>query len=177
MAREFSTVGIVGVGTMGAGIAEVVARSGRRVIGVEIDAAGVERARAYLDHSTERAVAGGKLDAAGRTELLGRITLTTKLSDLADADVVLEAIPENLEDKEAVLAELDSVCRPEVIFASNTSSLSITEIGVHTGRPGKVEVYEGANHGWTVPGGGAYNEASAEKAWAELLAVYKRALV
>ncbi|HEX7661564.1 MAG TPA: 3-hydroxybutyryl-CoA dehydrogenase [Pseudonocardiaceae bacterium] len=138
MAREFSTVGIVGVGTMGAGIAEVVARSGRRVIGVEIDAAGVERARAYLDHSTERAVAGGKLDAAGRTELLGRITLTTKLSDLADADVVLEAIPENLEDKEAVLAELDSVCRPEVIFASNTSSLSITEIGVHTGRPGKV---------------------------------------
>ena len=138
MAREFSTVGIVGVGTMGAGIAEVVARSGRRVIDVEIDAAGVERARAYLDHSTERAVAGGKLDAAGRTELLGRITLTTKLSDLADADVVLEAIPENLEDKEAVLAELDSVCRPEVIFASNTSSLSITEIGVHTGRPGKV---------------------------------------
>ena len=138
MAREFSTVGIVGVGTMGAGIAEVVARSGRRVIGVEIDAAGVERARAYLDHSTERAVAGGKLDAAGRTELLGRITLTTKLSDLADADVVLEAIPENLEDKEAVLAELDSVCRPELIFASNTSSLSITEIGVHTGRPGKV---------------------------------------
>ncbi|HWE91085.1 MAG TPA: 3-hydroxybutyryl-CoA dehydrogenase [Pseudonocardiaceae bacterium] len=138
MAREFSTIGIVGLGTMGAGIAEVVARSGRRVIGVEVDDAGVARARGHLTHSTDRAVAGGKLDAAGRDELSGRITFTTALTDLADVDLVIEAIPENLEAKTELFAELDRICRPEVIFASNTSSLSVTEIGVRTGRPGKV---------------------------------------
>jgi 3-hydroxybutyryl-CoA dehydrogenase len=138
MAREFGCVGVVGLGTMGAGIAEVVARTGIRVIGVELDQDGIARAREHLEHSTERALAGGKLDDEARAALLDRITYTTELADLADADLVVEAIPESLELKARVFTELEAVCRPDVILASNTSSLSVTEIGVHTGRPGKV---------------------------------------
>jgi len=138
VAREFHSVGIVGLGTMGAGIAEVVARTGLRVVGVEVDLPGIARAREHLEHSSERAVAGGKLDRAERTALLGRITFTTDLKDLADVDLVIEAIPESLELKASVFTELEQICRPDVILASNTSSLSVTEIGVHTGRPGKV---------------------------------------
>ncbi|MFB9682723.1 3-hydroxyacyl-CoA dehydrogenase family protein [Amycolatopsis plumensis] len=138
MARDISTVGVVGLGTMGAGIAEVLARSGLDVVTVELDEAGVARGRGHLEHSTERALSGGKLDTAGRTALLDRITYSTSLSDLSEVDLVIEAIPESLELKAEVFAELDKITRPEVVFASNTSSLSITEIGVHTARPGKV---------------------------------------
>ena len=138
MAREIHSVGVVGLGTMGAGIAEVVARTGVTVVGVEVDDAAIARAREHLEHSTERAVAGGKLDAGERAALLARITFTTDLTDLADVDLVMEAIPESLELKASVFTELEQVCRPDVILASNTSSLSVTEIGVHTGRPGKV---------------------------------------
>ncbi|MDS0131927.1 MULTISPECIES: 3-hydroxybutyryl-CoA dehydrogenase [unclassified Amycolatopsis] len=138
MARDISTVGVVGLGTMGAGIAEVLARSGLDVVTVEVDEAGVARGRGHLEHSTERALAGGKLDAPGREALLGRIRYGTSLSDLSEVDLVIEAIPESLELKAEVFAELDKITRPEVVFASNTSSLSITEIGVHTARPGKV---------------------------------------
>ncbi|MGW4519633.1 3-hydroxyacyl-CoA dehydrogenase family protein [Amycolatopsis sp. NPDC004378] len=138
MARDISTVGVVGLGTMGAGIAEVLARSGLDVVTVELDEAGVARGRGHLEHSTERALSGGKLDAAGREALLGRIRYGTSLSDLSEVDFVVEAIPESLGLKADVFAELDKITRPEVVFASNTSSLSITEIGVHTTRPGKV---------------------------------------
>ncbi len=138
MAREFGCVGVVGLGTMGAGIAEVMARTGIRVVGVELDEESIARAREHLEHSTERARSGGKLDEAARAALLDRITYTTKLADLADADLVVEAIPESLELKARVFTELEAICRPDVILASNTSSLSVTEIGVHTGRPGKV---------------------------------------
>ncbi len=138
MAREFSTIGIVGLGTMGAGIAEVVARTGLRVVTVELDEAGQVRGRGHLAHSTDRAVAGGKLTPRERTALLNRIGYHTTLAALADCDLVVEAIPEHLEHKAAVLVELDRVLRPEAIIASNTSSLSVTELGVRTGRPGKV---------------------------------------
>ena len=138
MTREISTVGVVGLGTMGAGIAEVLARSGLAVVAVELDEAAVERGLGHLRHSTERALAGGKLDEAGREALLGRVRCTTSLAELSEVDLVIEAIPENLAAKAAVFAELDKVTRPDVVFASNTSSLSITEIGVHTARPGKV---------------------------------------
>jgi 3-hydroxybutyryl-CoA dehydrogenase len=123
---------------MGAGIAEVIARNGVRVVGVEVDQESIDRARGHLAHSTERALAGGKLDAAARAALLDRITFTTSLADLGEVDLVIEAIPENLSLKAEVFTELEQVCRPDVILASNTSSLSVTEIGVHTGRPGKV---------------------------------------
>ncbi|MFG1639898.1 3-hydroxyacyl-CoA dehydrogenase family protein [Amycolatopsis sp. NPDC049252] len=138
MARDISTVGVVGLGTMGAGIAEVLARSGLDVVTVELDETAVARGRGHLEHSTERALSGGKLDEAGREALLGRIRYSTSLSDLSDVDLVVEAIPESLAAKADVFAELDKITRPEVVFASNTSSLSITEIGVHTARPGKV---------------------------------------
>ncbi|ANN15567.1 3-hydroxybutyryl-CoA dehydrogenase [Amycolatopsis orientalis] len=138
MAREISSVGVIGLGTMGAGIAEVLARSGVSVVAVEIDDDGVRRGRGHLEHSTERAVAGGKLDADGRSALLDRISYTTSLTELSDVDLVIEAIPENLEAKSEVFAELDKITGPDTIFVSNTSSLSITEIGVHTARPGKV---------------------------------------
>jgi 3-hydroxybutyryl-CoA dehydrogenase len=138
MAREFSTIGVVGLGTMGSGIAEVLARSGLTVIGVELNTDGIDRGRGHIEHSTERAVSKGKLTETERTELFGRISYTTTLSDVAGCDLVIEAIPEHLELKANVFAELDKICDPETILASNTSSLSVTEIGVHTGRPGKV---------------------------------------
>ncbi|GAB2922507.1 3-hydroxybutyryl-CoA dehydrogenase [Rhodococcus aerolatus] len=138
MAREFSTIGVVGLGTMGAGIAEVMARSGLDVIAAEGDEAGAQRGRDHLRHSTDRAVARGKLDAAEAEALLARITITTSLQDLADVDLVVEAVPERIELKAQVLGTLDSVVRPEVILASNTSSLSVTELSVKTSRPGRV---------------------------------------
>ncbi|MFD0199996.1 MULTISPECIES: 3-hydroxyacyl-CoA dehydrogenase family protein [Saccharothrix] len=138
MTRQFSTVGVVGLGTMGAGIAEVLARTGITVVAVDVDEAGLARGRGHLDHSTDRAVAGGKLSADERDATLGRISYATSLDALADVDLVIEAVPERIELKAAVFAELDRICGPDTVFASNTSSLSITEIGVHTGRPGKV---------------------------------------
>jgi 3-hydroxybutyryl-CoA dehydrogenase len=138
VAREFSTIGIIGLGTMGAGIAEVVARTGRRVVTVELDEAGVERGRGHIEHSTDRAVTGGKLAADDRAALLARISYHTDLAALADCDLVIEAIPEQLASKADVFAQVDTIVRPDVMLASNTSSLSVTEIGVRTGRPGKV---------------------------------------
>jgi 3-hydroxybutyryl-CoA dehydrogenase len=135
---SITTIGIVGLGTMGAGIAEVCARSGLRVVAVEVDDAAIAKGRGHIEHSTARAVSGGKLDEAGRAELLDRISCATSLSALAEVDLVIEAVPENLALKAEIFAQLDKIVRPEVILASNTSSLSITEISVHTGRPGKV---------------------------------------
>ncbi len=138
MAREFRRVGVVGLGIQGAGVAEVFARAGIDVVGVEIDADGVERGRALVEHSTERAVAGEKLTAAERDALLARIGYSANLADLASCDLVVEAVTENLELKASVFAEIDKVIPAETILASNTSSLSVTEIGVHTGRPERV---------------------------------------
>jgi 3-hydroxybutyryl-CoA dehydrogenase len=138
VAREFRTVGVVGLGTMGAGIAEVFARNGLDVVAVEVDAEAVERGKAHLETSTKRAIERGKLTEDDAAALLERITTSTELSDLADVDLVVEAVPESLDLKAQVFAELDKVCRPEVILASNTSSLSVTELAVRTGRPGKV---------------------------------------
>ena len=131
-------VGVVGLGTMGSGIAEVLARRGLDVVGVEIDSDGIDRGRGHIERSSARAVAGGKLDPAGRAALLQRISYTTALTDLADVDFVIEAVPESLEVKAGLFAQLDKIVRPDVVLASNTSSLSVTEIGVHTCRPGKV---------------------------------------
>ncbi len=138
VAREFSTIGVVGLGTMGAGIAEVFARSGFSVVAVEVDADGQERGKAHLRHSTVRAVARGKLSAEEQAELLGRIVFTTALTDLADADLVIEAIPERLDLKAGVLKRLDEICRPDAVLASNTSSLSVTELSVQTASPARV---------------------------------------
>ncbi|MDQ4037016.1 MAG: 3-hydroxybutyryl-CoA dehydrogenase [Actinomycetota bacterium] len=138
MARELGKVGVVGLGTMGAGIVEVFARSGLDVTGVEIDDAALHRGRAHVEGSTLRAVERGKLEEAGREELLSRITFSTDLQDLAEAELVVEAVPEHLDLKAEVFAKLDAICPPDTILATNTSSLSVTEISVATGRPSKV---------------------------------------
>ncbi|TDC77138.1 3-hydroxyacyl-CoA dehydrogenase family protein [Micromonospora sp. KC606] len=138
MAREFSSVGVVGLGTMGAGIVEVFARNGVDVVAVEISEAALERGRATLTGSTDRAVARGKLAEADRDALLSRVNFQVGLGALHAVDLVIEAVPEHLDLKQRIFAELDRVCKPEAILATNTSSLSVTEISVATTRPHQV---------------------------------------
>jgi 3-hydroxybutyryl-CoA dehydrogenase len=138
VAREFTRVGVVGLGTMGAGIVEVFARSGLQVTAVDRDEAAVHRGRGHIEHSTGRAVARGKLSADQQAELLQRISYATDLKALSDVHLVVEAVPEQLDLKRAIFSTLDAICPPEAILATNTSSLSVTEIAVATSRPGKV---------------------------------------
>jgi 3-hydroxybutyryl-CoA dehydrogenase len=138
VARELSEVGVVGLGTMGAGIAEVLARAGLSVTAVEVTDAALQRGREHVEQSTGKAVARGKLDAAERDEILARIRFSTSMEDLAVAELVVEAIPERMELKAEVFSALDKICPPDTILATNTSSLSVTELSVTTGRPGKV---------------------------------------
>jgi 3-hydroxybutyryl-CoA dehydrogenase len=138
MSREFTKVGVVGLGTMGAGIAEVFARNGLPVLAIERDEAAILRGRGHVEHSTARAVARGKLTPAQQRALLERIDCGTDLAALAEVDLVVEAVPEHLDLKRAIFARLDEICKPETILATNTSSLSVTEIAVATRRPGKV---------------------------------------
>ena len=138
MGREFDTVGVVGLGTMGAGIAEVFAREGLSVVGVEPTEDALERGREHLTNSTNRAVKRGKLSVEDQASLVGRVRFTTSMDDLADVDLVVEAVPERLELKREVFAALDKICKPDAVLATNTSSLSVTEISVATSRPSKV---------------------------------------
>ena len=137
MTREFQRVGVVGLGTMGAGIAEVFARNGLSVVAVEIDETAIARGRGHIEHSTGRAVARGKLAAAEQQELLDRIEFGTDLKALAEVDLVVEAVPEHLELKRAIFSQLDGICKPDAILATNTSSLSVTEIAVVDGPAGQ----------------------------------------
>jgi 3-hydroxybutyryl-CoA dehydrogenase len=136
--RTFTTIGVVGLGTMGAGIAEVFARNGYSVVGVELDDEGLERGRKYLEHSTARAVKREKMTEAEQAELLGRISFTTSLKDLTDADFVVEAVVESVETKKAIFRDLEAIVSPEAILATNTSSLSVTEISTANAHPGRV---------------------------------------
>jgi 3-hydroxybutyryl-CoA dehydrogenase len=138
MAREFQQVGVVGLGTMGAGIAEVFARTGLQVVAVEVDEGALARGRGHVEHSTGRAVARGKLSEADQRALLERIDFGTDVGRLAEVDIVVEAVPEHLDLKRHIFTELDQTCKPDAILATNTSSLSVTEIAVATGRPSKV---------------------------------------
>nr|WP_275586262.1 3-hydroxybutyryl-CoA dehydrogenase [Geodermatophilus normandii] len=131
-------VGVVGLGTMGAGIAEVLARAGLSVTAVEISDEALERGRGHVVQSTDKAVSRGKLDAADRDSILGRIRFSTSLEDLSSAELVIEAVPERMELKTELFAKLDKICPPDTILATNTSSLSVTELSVATGRPSKV---------------------------------------
>ena len=138
MARELKTVGVVGLGTMGAGIAEVFARNGLTVVGVERDDESVERGRGHIQHSTDRAVKRGKLSVEDQQALFDRVTFATSLDALADADLVVEAVVEHLDLKRDIFAALDKIVREDAILATNTSSLSVTEISVATERPRRV---------------------------------------
>jgi len=138
MARDISSIGVIGLGTMGAGIAEVFARNGFAVIGVEQNDEGLERGRQHVQHSTDRAVKREKLTVAEQAELIGRIRFTTELKELAEADFVVEAVVESLEIKKAIFRELDGIVADDTILATNTSSLSVTEISTANNLPGRV---------------------------------------
>jgi 3-hydroxybutyryl-CoA dehydrogenase len=136
--RDFSSIGVIGLGTMGAGIAEVFARNGYRVVGVEVTDESLERGRQHVQHSTDRAVKRGKLAEEDQKALVERITFTTNLSDVKDCSLVVEAVVEHLDVKQELFRQLDSVVGPDAVLATNTSSLSVTEISTATSRPGRV---------------------------------------
>ena len=138
MAREISTVGVIGLGTMGAGIVEVLARNGLAVVAVEADPAGLDRGRAHLQASTTRAVLRGKLTEGEQTDLLSRVDFADSLTALAACDLVVEAVPERLDLKRELFTRLDAIVGPDAIIATNTSSLSVTEISVATQTPHRV---------------------------------------
>jgi 3-hydroxybutyryl-CoA dehydrogenase len=135
---QISTVGVVGLGTMGSGIVEVLARSGIDVIGVEVSDAAAEKGRARIEKSVARAIERGKLTAEDQAAMLARIRFTTAVADLAACDLAIEAVPEDIELKRSVVGELDKVLPPAAIIGTNTSSLSVTQISVATGRPDRV---------------------------------------
>ena len=136
--REVRKVGVVGCGIMGSGIVEVVARTGAEVVFVEASEELVDRGRRAIERSTARAVERGKLGAEEREALLGRVRGTTDLGELADVDLVIEAATEDLAVKREVFAALGRTVRPEVILASNTSSIPIAELAAASGRPDRV---------------------------------------
>jgi 3-hydroxybutyryl-CoA dehydrogenase len=138
MARDIVSVGVVGLGTMGAGIVEVLARTGLPVVGVDVDEAGVARGREALEHSTGRAVARGKLTEPEATALHGRITYATSLEAVAGCGLVVEAVPEHLDLKKEIFTALDRSVGPDALLATNTSSLAVTEIAVATANPRRV---------------------------------------
>lgn len=135
---DVKKVGVIGAGTMGHGIAQVFAASGYPVVLRDIADEFVQRGIASIGKNLDRMVAKGKLDETKKAEILGRIQGTTKLEDLADVDVAVEAATENLEIKLKIFEDLDRITRPEAILASNTSSISITKIGKVTKRADKV---------------------------------------
>lgn len=135
---EIRKVAVVGAGLMGSGIAEVAARAGYETWVREVDAALAERGRNNIQRSLDRAVEKGKLDTSARAEIMARIHTTTALDDLRDCDIIIEAITENLVLKNEIFRTLDQVCRPETIFASNTSSLTIAEMAAATNRPDRM---------------------------------------
>ncbi len=135
---EIREVAVIGLGTMGAGIAEVLARGGLRVTAIEVDPPALSRGMSILDGSLTRAVARGKLAGTEQAEIFGRIRPAASVADAAGADLVIEVVPEQLEIKRRVFAELDQACGPDAILATNTSSLSVTAIAAGTRHPGRV---------------------------------------
>lgn len=132
------SIGVVGLGTMGAGIVEVCAKHGLQVVAVDMDEAAVTRGRGHVERSTGRAVERGKMAADEQQALLGRITFAAELEAVAGCDLVVEAVPEVLDIKRELFRRLDQVVRPECILATNTSSLSVTELSVATSHPERV---------------------------------------
>ncbi len=137
-AEGVRTVGVIGCGLMGSGIAEVVARAGQDAVVLETSDELVERGRQRVETSTLRAVERGRLDAEERDAVLGRVSLTTDVQDLSDVDLVIEAATEDHDTKVGMFRRLDEVTKPEVILASNTSSIPIADLGAATSRPEKV---------------------------------------
>ncbi len=136
--EQVNRVGIVGAGTMGSGIAEIVASKGVPVVFVEVDEEAVERALARVRASLDRQVGRERIDEATRDEVLGRIQGEVDFAALGDCDLVIEAVPEQLELKQSVFERIDAAIRPDAILATNTSSLPVMDVAVHSQRPNRV---------------------------------------
>jgi 3-hydroxybutyryl-CoA dehydrogenase len=132
------TVGVVGSGQMGVGIAEVVARAGHDVVVRAREQAAADGVIAALDRSLAKQVAKGKIDEDARKQALGHVTATTSLRDLRPCDLVVETVVEDREVKKHLFGELDRWVQPNAILATNTSTLSVVEFAVETGRPERV---------------------------------------
>jgi 3-hydroxybutyryl-CoA dehydrogenase len=137
-ASKVRKVGVIGCGIMGSGIVEVCAKAGLEVTFVEVDEERAVRGQAALERSLAKAVERGKIDESARDDALGRITGSTSLAHVADADLVIEATTEELPIKLDVFRTLDEFLAPEVVIASNTSSLPITDLAAATKRPDRV---------------------------------------
>ena len=135
---EIKTIGVIGAGTMGGGIAQVAAGAGFTVIMRDIEEQIVQRGLAAVENNLARAVDKGRKSQSDADALCGRISGTTRLEDLGDADFIIEAIIENMAVKKELYAKLDALCKEETVLASNTSGLSITEMASATGRPQRV---------------------------------------
>jgi 3-hydroxybutyryl-CoA dehydrogenase len=131
-------VGVIGAGTMGNGIAHVFARSGLEVILCDVEQKFLERGIATITKNLDRELAKNKITEAQKSETLKRIEPTVQRAKLAECDFIVEAASEKLEIKSELFRDLDRICRPEVVLASNTSSISITKLGAVTRRPQKV---------------------------------------
>jgi len=131
------TIGVVGCGLMGAGISQVVAESGFPVVVCEVSEDLLHKGRSRIEEGLKKAAARGKIPAERVSEAIARVTGTTRLGELADCDLVVEAVVERLEEKRTVFRELDRACPKKTIFASNTSSLSITRMAAQTKRPAR----------------------------------------
>ena len=135
---EIQRIGVVGLGAMGAGIAQLGIEAGYEVVGREVTKELGEKAQERIAHFLQRKVDKGQLGAGDRGAALERLSLTTELAALADCDLVIEAIVEELDPKRALFAELERVCRADAVLATNTSALSVTEIAAATSSPERV---------------------------------------
>ena len=133
-----STIGVVGTGLMASGIAEVAAKAGNEVILRGRSEASIKKSKGAVQKSLDKAVSKGKLEQAAADEILGRITTTLEFSDLAECDLVIEGVAEDLAIKEEVFRELDRSVKPDAVLASTTSSLSVVDLAAATDRPDRV---------------------------------------
>jgi len=131
-------IGVIGLGAMGSGIAQLCVEAGLDTVGREVTAELGETARDRIGHFLTRKVEKGQLDQGLRDDAMKRLTLTTELTGLADCDLVIEAIVEELAAKQELFAELERICRPDTVLATNTSALSVTEIASATSSPERV---------------------------------------
>jgi len=138
VSEEIQHIGVVGAGTMGHGIAQVAAQSGYRVTLVDVAESALERGLAKIEKGLERLLGKGRISEQDRDAARGRLSGSGSLSDLTDCELVVEAASEKLEIKQKIFAELDRLCPPETLLASNTSSISITKLAAATQRPDKV---------------------------------------
>ncbi len=133
---ELKTVGVVGCGLMGSGIAQIAAQAGYDVVVREVDDDALAKGTGRVEGFLGKAVAKGKMSEDDMNAVLAKITWTTSLSDFGSCDLVVEAIIENLDIKKELFAELDGICPEHAIFSSNTSSLAVGDMAVATNRPG-----------------------------------------